>query len=63
MKIKLLLFVFGIICLTTSCKSSGWSCQKRYVNNKPYDFKKHHVLTNFDKMMLEKYNINKKPLN
>ena len=60
-KILLLLFlVLGTFSLT-SCKS-GWSCQKRYVNNKPYNFKKHHVLTNFDKMMLEKYNI-KKPLN
>jgi len=54
MKFKLLLLIIGTICLT-SCKSSGWSCQKRYVNNKPYDFKKHHVLKNYDRMMLEKY--------
>lgn len=54
MKIKLLLLLALTICFT-SCKSGGWSCQKRYVNAKPYDFKKHHVLTNYDKMMLDKY--------
>ena len=51
-----------LLIAATSCSSgySGWSCQKRYVNNnKSYDFKKHHVLTNYDKMMLEKYKITK----
>lgn len=51
--------VIAIAILLSSC-SSGWSCQKRCVNNsKPYDFKKHHVLTNYDKMVLEKYKTTK----
>ena len=58
-KIFLLLAITLLTLSTTSC-SSGWSCKKRYVNNsKPYDFKKHHVLTNYDKMMLEKYKTTK----
>lgn len=52
--IKLTLII-TITLLLGSC-SSGWSCQKRYVTTpKPYDFKKHHVLTNYDKRMIEKY--------
>ena len=51
--------VIAIAILLSSC-SSGWSCQNRYVHNsKSYDFKKHHVLTNYDKMMLEKYKTTK----
>jgi hypothetical protein len=55
-----LLIIVALAFLFISC-SSGWSCQKRYVNNNSYNFKKHHVLSNYDKMMLDKYNI--KPLN
>ena len=44
-----------LLIAATSCRS-GWSCQKRYVTTpKPYNFKKHHVIKNFDKMMIEKY--------
>ena len=58
-KVVLLLIALAACILLSSC-SSGWSCKKRYVNNsKPYDFKKHHVLTNYDKMMLEKYKTTK----
>jgi hypothetical protein len=52
--IKLTLII-TIALLLGSC-SSGWSCQKRYVTTpKPYNFKKHHVIKNFDKMMIKKY--------
>lgn len=58
---KKVLFILSIITLLTSCSSGGWSCKKRYVNNsKPYNFKKHHVLKNFDKMMIEKYAVKEK---
>jgi uncharacterized membrane protein len=54
---KRILFVIiavAIAVFTTSCRSR-WSCKKRYVNTKPYNFKQHHMLKNYDKMMLEKY--------
>jgi hypothetical protein len=52
--IKLILII-TIALLFGSC-SSGWSCKKRYVTTpKSYDFKKHHVIKNFDKMRIEKY--------
>lgn len=58
-KIFLLLAITLLTLSTTSC-SSGWSCQKRYVNNtKSYNFKKHHVLTNYDKYILNKYKTTK----
>jgi hypothetical protein len=59
MIIAKIVLIITVALLLTSC-SSGWSCKKRYVNNsKSYDFRKHYVLTNYDKMMLEKYKITK----
>ena len=51
--------VIAIAILLSSC-SSGWSCQKRYVTTpKTYDYKKHHVLTNYDQYILSKYKTTK----
>ena len=33
MKTKLLLIITIAAIVLSSCKSSGWSCKKRYVNN------------------------------
>ena len=40
MKIKVLLLI-TILCMGLTSYSSGWSCQKRYVNNKQI-IKKHN---------------------
>jgi hypothetical protein len=53
---KKLLVLVALATLLTSC-SSGWSCKKRYVSNpKSYDFKKHHVIKEFDQYIINKYN-------
>jgi hypothetical protein len=56
-KVILLLVVLFTVSLT-SCRS-GWSCKKRYVNNKSYDVKKHHVIKEFDKYIVNKYKVEK----
>lgn len=57
--IKLTLII-TIALLLGSC-SSGWSCKKRYVSKpKSYDFKKHHVIKEFDQMMINKYAVKEK---
>jgi len=56
---KKVLFIALIAILFASC-SSGWSCQKRYVyNKKSYDVKKHHVIKEFDKYIVNKYKVEK----
>jgi hypothetical protein len=52
--IKLTLII-TVALLLGSC-SSGWSCKKRYVTTpKSYNFKKHHVIKEFDQYMINKY--------
>lgn len=52
---KIVLFLILAV-LFTACSSGGWSCKKRYVYTpKTYDYKKHHVLKNYDQYVLTKY--------
>lgn len=44
----------AILFVLTSC-SSGWSCKKSYVKSKPYNYKRHHVIKNFDRHIIAKY--------
>ena len=58
MKKLILLLVLAVT--FTACSSGGWSCKKRYVHtSKSYDFKKHHVIKNYDKYVLTKYKTTK----